>query len=219
MKLYWPVRVEDGVFISQRFGEHLLDYSQFGLIGHNGIDYPATRGTKIYAPHDGWIVEQMARDTGYGLRITQRIEADGKFYMAVYGHMERLEKPQDLTWDWNYKGYPVRAGQVIGYVDSTGFSTGHHLHFGLFEMDSNWNRLNISNGYAGAIDPAPFMAGEMEKPSMTKYFKIDDHGKLGIMILEGFTGSILFENKFIDYQNLLKLIEGISEDTPTIKIP
>lgn len=185
LKLYWPVRVEDGVFISQRYGEKKLDYSQFGLIAHNGIDYVAKRGTKIYAAHDGWIVEQTSKETGYGLRITQRVEADGKSYMLIYGHMERLEKPQDITWDWNYKEYPVKAGQVIGYVDSTGFSTGDHLHFGVFEMDANGNRLNINNGYGGAIDPAQFMAGELEKPYMNQFKTQNYKGELRIILQAG----------------------------------
>jgi len=53
---------------------------------------------------------------------------------------------------------------------------------------------------------------------MAKYFKVNDHGKLGVMILEGFSGTIIFENEFADYQDLLRIIEG-SENAPTINIP
>jgi hypothetical protein len=56
------------------------------------------------------------------------------------------------------------------------------------------------------------------KGNMTKYFKVEDHGKLGIMMLEGFSGTIIFENDFAEYQTLLK-ITGITDSTPTIKIP
>ena len=184
LKLFWPVRVEDGAFLNSGnlFGARPEVYAQFDLLGHNGLDMVAARGTKIYASHDGWIIEQTSKETGYGLRITQRVEADGKYYMLIYGHMERLEKPEDITWNWNSKSYPVKAGQVIGYVDSTGFSTGDHLHFGLFEMDSNGNRLNYNNGYFGAINPAPLMAGELEKPYMNQFKTQNYKGELRIVL-------------------------------------
>lgn len=184
MKLFWPVRVEDGAFINSGnlFGARPKVYAQFGLLGHNGLDYVAAKGTKIYAACDGWIVEQTSKETGYGLRITHRAGMDGRYYMILYGHMERLEKPFDMTWNWNDKSYPVKAGQLIGYVDSTGFSTGHHLHFGLFEMDSNGNRLNINNGYGGAINPTSFMAGELEKPYMAQFKTQNYKGELRIIL-------------------------------------
>jgi len=147
--------------ITQHFGEHLLDYSQFGLKGHNGTDFKAPRGTPIKAIHDGWIIEQTARETGFGLRITQRIEFDGQYFMVVYGHMERLESDQNIPYDWNNKQYPVKAGQVIGYVDSTGFSTGDHLHLGLYPQDKDGNKLYSNNGYGGAIDAEPYFKGNI----------------------------------------------------------
>lgn len=57
-----------------------------------------------------------------------------------------------------------------------------------------------------------------EGASMPKYFKVNDHGKLGIMILEGFSGSVIFENEFADYQDLLRITEG-TENAPTVNIP
>lgn len=167
MKLYWPVYVTDGSFISQGFGQHLLDYSVVGLPAHNGIDFAAPRGAPIHASHDGWIVEQAARDTGFGLRISQRIEDNGKFYLIVYGHMLRLEKPVDIAYNWGRKDYPVKAGQIIGYVDSTGFSTGDHCHLGVYQQTQEGIRINSTPGMNGAIDPAPFLAGENERPTMS----------------------------------------------------
>lgn len=55
--------------------------------------------------------------------------------------------------------------------------------------------------------------------SMTKYFKVEDHGKLGVMILEGFTGVILFEDNFSEYLTQLKILGKITDQTPTIQIP
>jgi hypothetical protein len=54
--------------------------------------------------------------------------------------------------------------------------------------------------------------------TMPKFFKVNDHGKLGIMILEGFSGTIIFENDYAEYQTLLK-ITGITDSTPTINLP
>ena len=147
--------------IGQKFGEHLIDYSQFGLIGHNGIDFPAPLGTPIYAIGDGWIVEQTAKETGFGLRITQRIELNNKFYMVVYGHMQKLEDPTNIPFNWGNKTKTVKEGDTIGYVNSTGFSTGNHLHLGLYEMTESGQTLNLNNGYKGAIDPMPFLKGTM----------------------------------------------------------
>lgn len=163
MKLQWPIAPQPGAqepAISQGFGQHDLDYSQFGLAGHNGLDMPAPLGTPIHAAADGFIVEQTAKNTGFGLRITQRIEIGGQLYMCIYGHMERLEKNVDMPWNWNDQSYPVKAGDVIGYVDSTGFSTGNHLHFGLYPMDSFGDKT-LTNGYGGAIDPLPFFREPM----------------------------------------------------------
>jgi murein DD-endopeptidase MepM/ murein hydrolase activator NlpD len=222
MKLYWPVRVEDGAWLhkSNMFGDNHDYYSDaFGIPGHNGLDFPANAGTPIYAVHDGWIVEQTHKDTGYGLRIQQRFEDGGRHYLLVYGHMSRLERSETFAYDWNAKTYPVRAGQVIGYVGNTGFSTGNHLHLGLYEQTEQGARINADNGYSGAIDPYPYLAGEMEKPGMTKFYKVNDHGKLGIMVIEGFTGVILFEDKMGEYMTLQQITSDKLASAETINIP
>lgn len=189
MKLYWPVRVEDGAYLGQKFGEHLVDYSP--MIGHNGLDFPAPLGTKIYASIDGWIVEQTHKDTGFGLRITQRVEADGKFYQIVYGHMQKLENPVTFAYNWLDKARPIKAGQLIGYVNSTGFSTGNHLHFGVYEQYENGIKINPSNGYGGAEDPEPYLAFEMERPSMGEFIHIKGTPTYGLLYTTEFVSTIV----------------------------
>jgi murein DD-endopeptidase MepM/ murein hydrolase activator NlpD len=85
---------------------------------HAGIDLAAPRGTPIYASGDG-IIEKAQWVSGYG-RFVQIQHVNG--YETAYGHMNGWA-------DGMKPGVKVRQGQVIGYVGSTGYSTGNHLHF------------------------------------------------------------------------------------------
>ena len=85
---------------------------------HTGIDWAAPNGTPIYASGNG-VVEKSGWESGYGKYVRLR-HTNG--YETAYGHMSgfaRGIKP----------GVRVRQGQVIGYVGSTGLSTGAHLHY------------------------------------------------------------------------------------------
>src|SRR5690606_23210627 len=83
---------------------------------HNGIDIPAPRGTPIYATADG-IVGRAQRLGGYG----NYVEVEhGNAIQTRYGHMSSyIVRP----------GQQVRRGDILGYVGSTGRSTGNHLHY------------------------------------------------------------------------------------------
>lgn len=169
MQLQWPIlniNKNTSIRISQKFAAKAVDYSQFGMIGHNGIDIAAPEGTPIYAVHDGFIVEATEKTGGYGIRVTQVWEEDGREWLVVYGHQRDYSPLPEIPWNYFYRGYPVRKGELIGHVDSTGFSFGHHLHFGLYEY-KNGVKLNANNGYGGAIDPMPFLPKEYP----TKEFK------------------------------------------------
>lgn len=83
---------------------------------HAGIDYGAAYGSPIYAVADG-VVSFSGRHGGHGNYV--RIEHGGGLGTG-YGHMSRIAVSA---------GTRVRAGQVIGYVGSSGLSTGPHLHF------------------------------------------------------------------------------------------
>lgn len=140
----------------------------FNLTGHNGLDFQAITGETIVAAFDGFIIEQVDKATGYGIRISQRVELGGKYYMAIYGHLLRLEKDISMPWNWEDKSYPVKAGQVIGYVDTTGFSSGDHLHFGMYPTNSNGGYLEALNGYGGCIDPEPLLGEIMNEAKVVK---------------------------------------------------
>ena len=92
----------------------LLGYSKM----HTGVDWGSSMGTPIFAAGNG-IVDKVGWEGGYGKYIRIR-HANG--YETAYGHMSAFARGMDA-------GKKVRQGQVIGYVGSTGLSTGAHLHY------------------------------------------------------------------------------------------
>lgn len=87
-----------------------------GMRAHKGIDLPATTGTPIHASADG-VVGKADWFGGYGLFV--ELEHGGGMETR-YGHMSRIAVAE---------GQRVRKGDIIGYVGSTGRSTGSHLHY------------------------------------------------------------------------------------------
>ena len=85
---------------------------------HLGVDYGAPRGTPVVATADGKVI-RASRKGGYGKTIILR---HGQDYRTLYAHLSRYAKGVR-------KGKWVKKGQVIGYVGSTGLSTGPHLHY------------------------------------------------------------------------------------------
>jgi murein DD-endopeptidase MepM/ murein hydrolase activator NlpD len=85
---------------------------------HTGVDWAAPRGTRIYAAGNG-VIEKEGWESGYGKFILIR-HHNG--YETAYGHMSAYSKG-------THEGEHVRQGQLIGFVGSTGLSTGSHLHF------------------------------------------------------------------------------------------
>jgi murein DD-endopeptidase MepM/ murein hydrolase activator NlpD len=85
---------------------------------HTGVDWAAPSGTAIYASGNG-VVEKAGLESGYGKYIRIR-HTNG--YETAYGHMTAFARGIE-------EGTRVRQGQVIGFVGSTGLSTGSHLHY------------------------------------------------------------------------------------------
>ena len=117
----------DGARISSGYGTRkhpILGYKK----AHRGVDFAARKGTPIKAAGDG-VIDFAGRNGGYG--IYMRIRHNGEFSTA-YAHMSAIKKG-------NYKGKRVRQGETIGYVGSTGRSTGPHLHY---EILKNGKQVN-----------------------------------------------------------------------------
>lgn len=108
--------VPNGTFRSGFGGRKhpILGYTRM----HTGVDYSAPRGTPIIASGDG-VIEKAGWAGGYGRQTIIR-HANG--YKTSYNHQSAIA--EGVT-----EGAKVRQGQVIGYVGSTGLSTGNHLHY------------------------------------------------------------------------------------------
>lgn len=96
---------------------------------HTGVDWSAPRGTPILAAGNATVEKAGWNSGGYG---KQTILKHANGYKTSYNHQSRFAKGMK-------PGAKVRQGQVIGYVGSTGLSTGPHLHY---EMFVNGNRVD-----------------------------------------------------------------------------
>ncbi len=106
----------EGARISSPFGIRFHPIRQT-LRMHSGIDYAVASGTPIRAPSDG-VVTSIGVKGGYGNAIMLR-HSDSM--QTLYGHMSAFANIR--------AGQHIRAGEIIGYVGSTGVSTGPHLHY------------------------------------------------------------------------------------------
>ena len=111
-----PVRGED-VRITSGFGVRRHPILQTQKM-HTGVDWACAAGTPIMAAGNG-IIEEAGRKGEYGNYVRIR-HANG--YKTAYGHMQRIGNGVS-------PGVKVRQGQIIGYVGSTGMSSGPHVHF------------------------------------------------------------------------------------------
>jgi murein DD-endopeptidase MepM/ murein hydrolase activator NlpD len=117
----------NGARLSSSFGlrKHpILGYNKL----HQGTDFAAPRGTPIMASGSG-IILKAQKYKGYGNFVSIRHNTT---YVTAYGHMSKYGRGIR-------KGVRVNQGQIIGYVGSTGMSTGPHLHY---EVIKNGKRIN-----------------------------------------------------------------------------
>jgi murein DD-endopeptidase MepM/ murein hydrolase activator NlpD len=116
--------------ISSGYGRRrhpILGYTRM----HAGVDFAARYGTPIYAVSDG-TVQFAGRHGGHGNYVKL---SHGSGFGTGYGHMSRIAVSS---------GERVRRGQVIGYVGSTGLSTGPHLHYEMYRNGATVNPMSVS---------------------------------------------------------------------------
>ena len=164
-RLRWPT---DYPIITQGFGENPDVYRRWGLPGHEGVDIRAPLNANVYACADG-VVYRVHDGTGnhpYGVHI--RIQhADG--YRTIYAHLNRA-----LV----HSGQTVRAGDLIGLANSTGNSTGHHLHLTLKKEGAT--AAGLTTYPRDIIDPTPFLVSPDELPAPPSDVWPYDHVLVGL---------------------------------------
>lgn len=121
------------------FGRPLATYKYiscyFGGNGHRGTDYAAPGGTEIYAVSGGVITAAAYHYSwGYYVQVYHGKDDNGNSYSTLYAHMNSAPIVS--------VGKSVSKGQTLGYVGSTGNSTGNHLHL---EMKVNNVLVNVMN--------------------------------------------------------------------------
>lgn len=133
--------------LTQGFGEEVADpllrkrYGDFGVKGHDGVDFELPYGTEVLAVDEGK-VRIAEEEWDYGTTIVLE-HTWGKSY---YGHLSKLLVQE---------GDSVVKGQVIGLSGNTGLSTNPHLHFGIKLHNSD-----VNNGFFGKINPLPLLGIE-----------------------------------------------------------
>jgi len=119
---------------------------------HTGVDWGAPMGTPIFAAGNGSI-EEIGRKGGYGNYVRIR-HADG--YETAYGHMAAFARGLQV-------GSRVRQGQVIGFVGSTGLSTGAHVHFEIWVNDRVVDPMRIKLPRGRVLDGSTLALFERDR--------------------------------------------------------
>lgn len=135
-----PLSNKDLKRIASGFG-HRIDPVYKTVKFHAGLDFTAPQGTPIYASANGVVKIAAHLGTGYGNHV---VINHGYGYETLYGHMFRVKaKP----------GQRVKRGEIIGYVGSTGKSTGPHCHY---EVHKNGRPLDPVYFFYNDLTPEQF---------------------------------------------------------------
>lgn len=183
LKLAYPLAP---LHVNQGWGVNGAYYQANGINikGHNGLDLQAYHGQPVYASHDGVAFYEVDSSGGNGVVIITNQPYDygqgQAYFKSIYWHLCDHEKEPKYTsqvytlqqqGSGSSIGVPVKQGQQIGWADSTGLSSGDHLHFGLKpvnpgvhptfgdspDMVGDYISVEPNNGYLGAIDPTPYL--------------------------------------------------------------
>lgn len=125
-------------FSNSRFHPVLRRYR-----AHHGVDYAAPKGTPVYAIGNGKVIAKAYQPNGAGNYLKIR---HNSVYVTTYMHLSRFAKGIKV-------GSEVKQKEVIGYVGSTGLSTGPHLDFRVFENGKPINPLLIKSQPKKPVKP------------------------------------------------------------------
>jgi murein DD-endopeptidase MepM/ murein hydrolase activator NlpD len=129
--------------ITSQFSENRFHPLLRANVAHTGVDFAAARGTPVRAVGDG-VITEAGWNGGYGKAIDLKHDST---YMSRYAHLDSFAEGIAT-------GTAVRKGQVIGFVGSTGRSTGPHLHFELYKDNQYIDPLGVNFPAEEQIEPA-----------------------------------------------------------------
>ncbi len=145
----------NGARLSSSFGKRKHPILGFTKM-HTGTDFAAPTGTPILASGDGLVVRaQWCGGGGNCVKIKHN-----RVYQTVYAHMSKFGKGIK-------KGARVKQGQIIGYVGSTGLSTGPHLHYEVIENGKKINSQKLK------LPSGKILKGDQRKVFEVNKIKID----------------------------------------------
>ena len=151
-------------YISSRFNPRRMHPILHRVRAHKGVDYAARRGTPVRASGDGRISTRQFHN-GYGNTVVLQ---HGGGYSTLYAHLSKFADRQRI-------GSWVKQGQVVGYVGSSGLSTGPHLHYEFRVNGVHKNPLTVK-----LPDAVPLAKSEMPRfnehiePIIEKLHLLDD---------------------------------------------
>ena len=177
-------RVSSG-FTLRRFHPVLKKYR-----AHLGVDYAARPGTPIMAAGSGRIIF-AGYTRGYG-KLTKIQHSDG--YMTLYAHQRAFRRGMK-------RGKYVKKGQVIGYVGSTGLSTGPHLHFGLYKNGHARNPARVIRIATNKLKGKKLKAFNEIRSEYEKVVELHLLAKTEPIVLEKFDNVTLLDRINFDVLN------------------
>jgi murein DD-endopeptidase MepM/ murein hydrolase activator NlpD len=123
-------------YISSGFGQRSFEGGEF----HEGVDIASAGSVPVVAAGDGVVIRAYVSST-YGNCVFITHNIDGQVWTTVYAHLASFNVSTGQT---------VSKGMKIGYMGSTGHSTGQHLHFELHKGEWNYAKSN-------AVDPMKYI--------------------------------------------------------------
>jgi len=168
----------NGARLSSHFGQRrhpVLGYTKM----HKGTDFAAPRGTPIFAAGDGTI-DKAYRSSSYGNFI--RIKHSGGWQTA-YAHMNRFASGMKT-------GTRVKQGDVIGYVGTTGRSTGPHLHYEVLKNGAHQNPMGVKVPTGKELEGKPLELFKVERDRLdTLYAESRDASEIKAPLVASASGA------------------------------
>jgi len=119
-------------------------FTEWGIVGHNGLDFGLTTGTEVFACDSGKVI-QSGDNGDFGISIT----VQHSWGQSLYAHLSESKVKVDDE---------IQVNEVIGLSGKTGAAFGEHLHFAIKPTNPDNN-----NGYLGFIDPSPYLSLPSQK--------------------------------------------------------